>query len=396
MPTEAATRLQEGIYIGTRPPSAYRLVLLNVRDATSSHEARDAIARVWDMLQRLCQGIVDELQPPSEVTIDTRVEPGELTCLLAFGSELFTRYPNLPRPDGVEKLGELPFNSLRWAPVGRQKGEADLAVQLIAKTELAVDRAVVELWMLASSGVVPLQFVAVHAGFNRDDRRSWLGFHDGISNIERSQRRGVIETTGENAAWLNGGTSMAFLRLELDLAKWRRLSRAQQEILVGRDKLSGCPLERVVPPLEPISMAGCPAGRNHPESPNYRNPRLPAAGQPQLRQSHMHRANLNRQSPPDQEQNNRIFRQGYEFVESLGEGGLSIGLNFVSFQRSLGALTRILHLPGWMGDANFGGAPNASTPIEGGLAPLQLVSVIAGGFYAVPPRGLPFPGADIF
>jgi Dyp-type peroxidase family len=236
----------------------------------------------------------------------------------------------------------------------------------------------------------------VHGGFNRDDGRSWLGFHDGLSNIEPTRRRSVIEVAGGDTPWMEGGTYMAFLRLALDLPAWRALSRDRQEILVGRDKLSGCPLVRVDPPLEPVPVGGCPVGANSPKSPGYKNPRLPGVEQGLLRQSHMHRANLNRQDPPEQGANNRIFRQGYEFVESLGEGRLRIGLNFVSFQRSLGHLTRILHLPGWMGDTNFGGVPDASAPIPDGVAPLRLVSVIAGGYYAVPPTTEPFPGAEIF
>jgi hypothetical protein len=113
----------------------------------------------------------------------------------------------------------------------------------------------------------------------------------------------------------------------------------------------------------------------------------------------MYRANLNRQDPPEQDQSNRIFRQGYEFVEWLGNERLRVGLNFVSFQRSLARLERILHLPGWLGDASFGGTPDAAPAPVGGVPPLRIVSVIGGGFYAVPPlpaAGQPFPGAEIF
>jgi len=394
MPPETASRLQDGIYFasGTTPLSAYRLVLLNVRGAASAAEVRGALATMWGKLQQLREGVFDEGAP----AVGGAADPGELSCLLGFGASLFARYGGLARPGGVEPLGDLPFKSLRWVAADRRIGEADLVVQLIAKSELAVDRAVVELWTWTSSAQVPLEILTVYNGFKRDDGRSWLGFHDGVNNIESSQRRGVIEATGGNPAWMDGGTYMAFLRLALDLVAWHQLSPAIQEIIVGRDKQSGCPLVRVDPGLKPVAMAGCPAGSNHPQSASYKNPPLPGVDQGLLRESHMHRVNLNRQGPPDEEQNNRIFRQGYEFVESLGAGGLRVGLNFVSFQRSLGNITRILHLPGWLGDANFGGVADASAPVPGGLAPLRLISVIAGGYYAVPPSAKPFPGADIF
>lgn len=87
------------------------------------------------------------------------------------------------------------------------------------------------------------------------------------------------------------------------------------------------------------------------------------------------------------------FRQGYEFLEPLPEGGVRLGLNFVSFQRDLRLLKSILGLRSWLGDANFGGPQE---PEPGEPAPIELMSVTAGGYYAVPPKSETFPGAGIF
>ena len=99
--------------------------------------------------------------------------------------------------------------------------------------------------------------------------------------------------------------------------------------------------------------------------------------------SHIHRVNQNRASPyaPG---GLRMFRQGYDFLEHLGPAGPRLGLNFVSFQRSLAILAHVMHLPGWLGDADFGGDEPPFT------------SVLAGGLYAVPPVESPFPGAGLF
>ena len=100
----------------------------------------------------------------------------------------------------------------------------------------------------------------------------------------------------------------------------------------------------------------------------------------------MNRANLNRpQHGPIEDSHHLIFRQGYEFVEALSGGRLRVGVNFVSFQRRISALTTILTNSSWLGDANFGGKPSP-----------RLLTLIGGGYYAVPPTGGPFPGADIF
>jgi deferrochelatase/peroxidase EfeB len=275
----------------------------------------------------------------------------------------------------------------------QSEGEADLALQFIAETELAVNRAVAEVWKSIEDHCLPLRIVTFHGGFNCDDQRSWLGFQDGISNIERSERRKVIEVLDQGPQWMQGGTYMAFLRLAIDLAAWRSLSRAYQEILVGRDKMSGCPLEAVAQRAMPVPLQGYPLGSNLPRSPQYIDPPPPHMSQHLLMASHIHRANLNRNLPAGDSRSHRIFRQGYEFLDPGAAGQLRFGLNFVSFQCSLGHLKHILTSDVWLGKVNFGGHTN---PDEGGPPPLSFLSVLAGGFYAIPPKGDPFPGADIF
>lgn len=392
------SRLQEGIYFRRkkRPGHSYRLLLLNVKADTKPDKLKGAIAAVWAMLQELKRELVTDV-PPSSTSAPDQVPGGELTCLLGFGARLFERYPQSSRPNELTRLDNqpLPFPQLRWAAEADPKsGEAELALQFIADTELAVNRAVVEVWMLITKTSLPLDIVTFHGGFNRDDHRSWLGFHDGISNIEFDQRRRVIEVVRRDPPalpdppWMQGGTYMGFLRSTIDLEAWRDLKREEQESLVGRDKLTGCPLVRIDPPMQPAPVAGCPIP-NGPSSTEYRNAALPPVDQTLLSASHIHRTNLNRHRDPVDDSDNRIFRQGYEFVEPLTGGRLRVGLNFVSFQRNLIHLTNILRTPGWLGNANFGGDVHRQPR-------RPLLELLAGGYYAVPPQGQPFPGAGIF
>ena len=268
------SRLQDGIYHqkGEAPPSSYRLLLLNVKPATGIGEARTAIARIWAMLQELGdRNLAPDVRPdppaarrtnpPRRKDPDQRCKPctaPELSCLLGFGVSLFDRYRRMPRPDQLLRLDQEPFRKIRWvAKEDRQTGEADLAVQFVAWTELAVNRAVAEVWMMIVEQFLPLEIVAVHGGFNREDKRSWIGFHDGISNMKADQRPAVITATSEQPAWMKGGTYMAFFRLAIDLERWRRLPLKTQELLVGRDKLTGSPLEPAGAGL-PISRKGYP------------------------------------------------------------------------------------------------------------------------------------------
>jgi hypothetical protein len=65
------------------------------------------------------------------------------------------------------------FASIRWAPealeayqsTGKADGEADLAIQFAARTELAVCRAVVEVWKAIRKGPgLPLEIVTFMLG----------------------------------------------------------------------------------------------------------------------------------------------------------------------------------------------------------------------------------------
>ena len=122
-----------------------------------------------------------------------------------------------------------------------------------------------------------------------------------------------------------------------------------------------------------------------------------------LRYSHMHRANPNRDPRnPDAripEEDNRIFRQGYEFLEQLHDGRLRLGINFVSFQGRLSRVRNILSKDGWLGDVNFGGFPFVEPDAADDVKPIVFVEMIAGGYYAIPPKSDDpdsFPGWPIF
>jgi deferrochelatase/peroxidase EfeB len=252
----------------------------------------------------------------------------------------------------------------------------------------------VEVSKLIAEEGLPLGTTGSYGGFQRDDGRSWIGFHDGVTNIEPSQRLAAVQSDGD-PEWARGGSFLAFLRIEIDLRIWRRLSRVEQEVVVGRDKLSGCPLEsieRIRGGLVPRPIAAEPptAASGWRERDAYFNP--PETTDPLLEASHIHRVNQTRaagETPAGQ----RIFRQGYEYLEGIGPDGPRLGLNFISFQRDLERLRQVLGLKGWLGDVNFGG------PLEPGPGEPEaphLLALRAGGFYAVPPLGDSFPGADLF
>ena len=131
-------------------------------------------------------------------------------------------------------------SGLSYAPdVRANMATEHFCVQVIADSKLATDRAVVETWKaLADMAAPALSVTTFYLGFQRNDRRSWIDFHDGLSNLRSEDREAVIAiASGGDEGWAVGGTYLAFLRLAVDLVGWRRLSRVDQELAVGRDKL---------------------------------------------------------------------------------------------------------------------------------------------------------------
>jgi deferrochelatase/peroxidase EfeB len=214
-----------------------------------------------------------------------------------------------------------------------------------------------------------------------------------VSNLDAGQRPAAL-TAGADPSWMEGGTYMAFLRFRVDLRAWRALERPEQELVVGRDKLTGSGL--VATELDaagkarPVAAPPLPPQPTDAELADYRDP--PQTADPLLEASHVHRANQNRASPSAPGAW-RMFRQGYDFLDSIGPDGPLLGLNFVSFQADLGTLQHVLHAPGWLADVNFGGP---ARPAPGEPRPPALLALLSGGFYAVPPTGAPFPGAVLF
>jgi Dyp-type peroxidase family len=400
-----AHRLQDGIAFepDTRPSPCYRLVLMNVADATSPAASRNALAAVLYMLGALADGRVRELEGQTDRhTRSTGEQFSGLRVLIGYGRRFFDGEVHNPpltrelRPDYLSYLPRrpAPFPRIPWSEGSLPNaGEADLAIQLTAERAAAVNCGAVEVWKLLTDEGLPLEIVSSFDGFGRYDGRGWLEFHDGVSNIESSQRLEALQAP-PFPTWMGGGTYMAFLRLAVDLAAWRTLERREQELLVGRDKLTGAALVAVARDEEgrpiPMAAAAPTTAASKEDLADWREP--PQTVDPLLEASHIHRANQNRASPAAA-RSLRMFRQGYDFLDGFERGHPALGLNFVSFQGDPASIYHVLHLQGWLGDVNFGGP---SPPGDDELRSPTLVSALAGGLYAVPPVAEPFPGAVLF
>lgn len=404
---DVGARLQNGIYwkSGETPPAHLRLLFLNFTPSASRSRAHDTLTRLAALYGQLQAGKVQDLRALAPDDPEVNVPDGALRFMFGYGARLFDLRLHGPdwlaaglRPAGLGgrlRAGEdAPFAALHWdAEADPASRQCDVLVQFTATTELAVNRAIVETIKAITDDDLPVEIAGFQGGFHRDDRRSWIDFHDGINNMRPRDRAVAMEVLNEDDPWMIGGTFMAFLKIAVDLGVWRQLTRVQQEVIVGRTKLTGCPLRSTEVEGDSVSyktIDQCPVtGDLPPPLPEpFRNPPRPADHL--VRDSHIHRSNQNR-GDPVQDSNLRIYRQGYEFLDN-GPGGPRLGLNFIGMQRNMSAVRNILSTQSWMGGVNFGG-PAEQT---GGVKPVRLMSLLAGGYYALPPAGDPFPGAGLF
>lgn len=401
--------LQEGIYYqsGTTPPSNFGIMFLRVSEGVNAVTVSKILTELWQIYQDLKQGIVQDLPgilvPPGNLNVSIGYGPNafnilEVQKLQPLGLASRNRFRSVA-PNGGNKLlrgGGLSYES----GLTRNPATEEIMVQFLGDTPLVVNRPMIETWKFLrqnsdlETGTAALQITAFYTGFHREDRRSWIDFHDGISNPKKGEQREQIITikeanTSRIDSWTRGGTYMTFMRLPVDLEIWNRLSRQEQELLIGRDKVTGCAFERIEE-NNATPVTGCPFHNTievtQSGNESFREP--PDGVDESLKKSHVQRANHHRQDFANPE-SLRIYRQGYEFAESVRNGIPRVGLNFVSFQDTPARIIEMLTRPGWLGGVNFGG--------ELGDSP-QLIQVAAAGIYLIPPlTGTePFPGAEIF
>jgi len=405
-------KLQEGIYHapGARPGKFFNILFLRASPGLNARQVGEAFGKLWQMYQDLKNGKLRDLPGQS-------LPAGDLTVLVGYGANVF-KLPDIQRqlPNHIKDFGAfrspLPTgggplligSGLRYADdVKTNPATEEIAVQFIAETQLAVNRPVVETWKALqnmsdpATGAAPLLLTAFYGGFQRDDGRSWIDFHDGISNMKSSERSGAItiKPRPPEEQWIEGGTYLAFLRIAINLTVWQKLNRQQQELLVGRNKLTGCPLISLDSEGNPVTKTGCPVTG----SMDVLSPGNEAFFEPDtvsetiLQQSHVQRAN-HHLTPVSDRSSLRIFRQGYEFLEPLGSApGFLTGLNFVSFQDTPERLLRMLTQQTWLGSTNFGGDLKNQLP---GMD--RFLSIRAAAIFLIPPvvDGELFPGASIF
>lgn len=413
-----SAKLQEGIYYSEKPPIGNSFCILSLRadNATQISEIGGAVGKIWDNLVKLKKGIIPDLD------IDSRHRKnGNLSVLLAFGYELFKIHgAQKERPTSFDNIWNFkPPDSGGGGVVLNGAGLTystktfsnhllmdHVLFQFIADNEFFTNRATVEVWkelqrMGKNKGKPPLRISGLYSGFQRADHRNWLGFHDGVSNIKSQERPHVISIGSRYLSpkdrWTLNGTYLAFMRIAFNLEKWEETPITEQEIVIGREKLTGCPIVGVDKNGRPVKDGKCPVPGtseviDHGNEYFREHPPYGIGTQGKILQySHIGRARPIDQVPIWDKKSLRIYRQGFEYLSSSSEGsGIDVGLNFVSFQNTPERLYRALTYQHIGFQKSLGSTPLPNLD--------RFMSVLAAGVFFVPPKiqGEPFPGSEIF
>ncbi|MGC1408362.1 MAG: Dyp-type peroxidase [Acetobacteraceae bacterium] len=163
---------------------------------------------------------------------------GRLSCVMAFGSDIWDRLFGEPKPKDLH-----PFREIR----GRHHAVAtpgDILFHIRAtRTDLCFELATQIMSRLGSAVSTTDE---VH-GFTYFDDRDLIGFVDGTENpVDQA----AIDATiiGEEDAVFAGGSYVIVQKYLHDLNSWNTLPIEQQEKIIGRTKLSDIELDDAVKP----------------------------------------------------------------------------------------------------------------------------------------------------
>ncbi|MNQ98106.1 Deferrochelatase/peroxidase EfeB precursor [compost metagenome] len=127
-------------------------------------------------------------------------------------------------------------------------------------------------------------------------------------------KNNVWVDAGDGTPWLAGGTYMVVRRIHMRIETWDQQTYSDQEEIIGRQKVSGAPMD----------------GKNEFDTPQFA---ADAEGKVTPLDSHIRLSNPRTGENSERE---RILRRGYNFMENLDSvGRINAGLLFVCFNRNL-------------------------------------------------------------
>jgi porphyrinogen peroxidase len=167
-----------------------------------------------------------------------RIEAG-LSCVAAFGSQAWDQLFGNPRPRELH-----PFREIRSGERHAVATPADLLFHIRAREMDLCFELVSQILERIGSAISSAD--ETH-GFRYFDDRDLLGFVDGTENPRGNAALNAALVGDEDAAFA-GGSYVIIQKYLHDVARWNAISTEQQELIVGRRKLTDIELRDEVKP----------------------------------------------------------------------------------------------------------------------------------------------------
>ena len=162
--------------------STFAAIFLRVITGSSAYEMGKSLEKLWKMY--------------------TSLRSRQMSFLIGYGPKIFNlNGVKKAMPENLNRQFLLPSNINRdilegcaikySSEVQHNQGlTEDIVIQIISNTQLATYNAIAETSKhLNNNKEKTLEFTRFYTGFERDDGRSWLGFHDEISNLSSERER---------------------------------------------------------------------------------------------------------------------------------------------------------------------------------------------------------------
>jgi porphyrinogen peroxidase len=172
-------------------------------------------------------------------SVGFRIPDGELSCVVGLGSELWDRLFGQPRPAGLHPFPEI---------AGEQHTAAATPGDLLFHIRARRADLCFELAQRLMNRLVGYAHVVdeVH-GFKSFDERDLLGFVDGTENPEGAAALLAVAVADKDPEFA-GGSYVVVQKYLHDLDAWDALTVEEQELAIGRTKLSDLELPDEVKP----------------------------------------------------------------------------------------------------------------------------------------------------